>query len=91
MFCCVITLHNINCLKRKFSGEYFSEINYEKNSILWNQRSSKVQLKVLKNIEILFLITLIWCFLRIKLFLWDKPFLFILIECNVRKNEILLF
>ena len=32
----VITLHNIHCLKRKVSGEYFSEITYTKNSILWN-------------------------------------------------------
>ena len=28
----VITLHNINCLRRKVSGEYFSEITYKKNS-----------------------------------------------------------
>ena len=34
----LITLHNINCLKRKVFGEYFSEITYKKNNILWNQR-----------------------------------------------------
>ena len=30
VFFCVITLHNINCLKRKVFGEYFSEITYKK-------------------------------------------------------------
>ena len=37
-----ITLHNINCLKRKVSGKYFGESTCKKNSILWNRKSSKV-------------------------------------------------
>ena len=45
----------------------------------------------IKSIELLFFTTLIWHFSRMRYFFGDKPFFFILVDCNIRKNGIYSF